>query len=282
MATAAWFVVAPVGESQGTALNPKVPSNAKIVEANVGSAAYNAWTANGSYGGYQVVMGPFATEAEAKQASPPSGLGYLTQAVQTIVSTIPGLAANEPASSAVTSGSAIVAATTGTAGGACLWNLSLPVVGSFCVLTKTEARAMIAGLILGMSGVVGIIGLGLIVVEGFASTGAGQAAGKTLERVGGGLALVPGAEAAGVLVAGAGSAARRGGPRAPQRRQQRAAADQGRAREIAREERQRAAKPPAKPATTPATSKPGQLTDAQRAELRARADQISTRQEPGR
>ena len=215
----------------------------------------------------------FFTSQQAAQNCVNASGGAVSPALQSIAS------AGQTATNAATG---IVAAGKGAPGAACLWNLNLPLVGSFCVLTKTEARAMIAGLILGVSGVVGIIGLGLIVVEGFASTGAGQAAGKTLERVGGSLALVPGAEAAGVLVAGAGSAARRGGPRAPQRRQQRAAADQGRAREIAREERQRAAKPPAKPATTPATSKPGQLTDAQRAELRARADQISTRQEPGR
>jgi len=76
----AWFVVAPVGESQGTFLNPKVPDNSRLAEVATGSAAYNAWVNNGSYDGWQVVMGPFSTEAQAKAAHPPAGLNAILTA----------------------------------------------------------------------------------------------------------------------------------------------------------------------------------------------------------
>jgi len=74
----AWFVIAPVGESQGSPTDPKIPAGSKIVEVATNSAAYSAWLGNGSYNGWQVVMGPFATQAAAKSASPPSGLSYLS------------------------------------------------------------------------------------------------------------------------------------------------------------------------------------------------------------
>jgi hypothetical protein len=76
----AWFVVAPVGESQGSFLNPKVPDNSRIAEVATGSAAYNAWVNNGSYEGWQVVMGPFSSEAQAKAAHPPAGLNAILTA----------------------------------------------------------------------------------------------------------------------------------------------------------------------------------------------------------
>lgn len=75
----AWFVVAPVGASQGSALNPQIPSNSKIVSATVGSPQYNAWVSNGSYKGWQVVMGPFGTKQQAQTAVPPSGLNAVGQ-----------------------------------------------------------------------------------------------------------------------------------------------------------------------------------------------------------
>ncbi len=74
----AWFVIAPVGESQGSPTDPKIPAGSKIVEVATNSAAYSAWLGNGSYNGWQVVMGPFATEAAAKSAAPPAGLSYLS------------------------------------------------------------------------------------------------------------------------------------------------------------------------------------------------------------
>jgi hypothetical protein len=78
MAQKAWWVVAPAnGFNDGTALHPQTPANSKIVEADVGTAAYNAWLGNGSYKGWQVYMGPFPTQQAAKNASPASGLGAI-------------------------------------------------------------------------------------------------------------------------------------------------------------------------------------------------------------
>jgi len=81
MATA-WFVVAPAGASQGTFTDPKVPDNSRIAGVDTSSAAYTAWTGNGAYKGWQVVMGPFPTEAAAKAAHPPAGLRALLTAGQ--------------------------------------------------------------------------------------------------------------------------------------------------------------------------------------------------------
>jgi hypothetical protein len=233
-------------------------------------------------------MGPFSSEAAAKAASPPSGLSAILDFLTTGLSTLPGLALNQPAPAAVTSGSGIVNAVTGADGSACLWNLSLPLVGSFCILTKTEARAMIAGLILGAAGLLGLVGIALVVVEGFERSGAGQAAGKALETTGGILAFVPGAEPAGLALAGAGRVAR-SNPRqsVQQRRQRRQAADRERAVELQRQERQRstATRPSSgstNSATRPAASgQQQQLTEAQRRALAQRASEISTRVEPG-
>jgi hypothetical protein len=90
---------------------------------------------------------------------------------------------------------------------ACLINI--PVAG--CVLTKTQGRAMIAGLIIGASGLVGLIGVMLIVAEGFRKTGAAHAAGGALETAGAATAFVPGLEGAGIALGATGAAARRAG-----------------------------------------------------------------------
>ena len=98
----------------------------------------------------------------------------------------------------------------GTSGGtACL--ISLPVVG--CVLTKTQARALIAGILIGVSGIVGIVGLALLAIEASEKTGVGHAAGSALEVAGAGLAFVPGLEGAGLAVGAVGAGAKRAGSR---------------------------------------------------------------------
>lgn len=78
----AWFVVAPKGESQGSFLNPKIPDNSRLAGVDTTSAAYKAWVGNGAYGNWQVVMGPFPTEAAAKAAHPPAGLSAVLTAAQ--------------------------------------------------------------------------------------------------------------------------------------------------------------------------------------------------------
>jgi hypothetical protein len=77
-----WFVVAPAGESEGSFLDPKIPANTRLAEVAVGSAAYNAWVNNGSYDGWEVVIGPFSTEAQAKAAHPPAGLSAILTAAE--------------------------------------------------------------------------------------------------------------------------------------------------------------------------------------------------------
>lgn len=123
----AWFVVAPAGESQGTFLDPTVPGNAKIVEVATTSAAYRAWVSNGAYQGWQVVMGPFATEAQAKAAEPPAGLAALSTLTVAAASTIAHQAVNSPA----TSPAAIQSEAGGSLGSLFHLNLSWASAGNF-------------------------------------------------------------------------------------------------------------------------------------------------------
>ena len=93
------------------------------------------------------------------------------------------------------------AATGGTSSGKCCL-ITMPIVNT-CILSRTECRALVGGLLGAVSLITGIIGLLLLVVEGFEHTGAGQAAGGALETTGAALAFVPGLEGVGVGVAGA-------------------------------------------------------------------------------
>lgn len=74
-------------------------------------------------------------------------------------------------------------------------------IGQVCLLTRPEARAMLGAAILVAGGLVMLPGLFLI----FAGIGAAiPGAGKAAEMTGAAVALIPGAEAAGVAVASAG------------------------------------------------------------------------------
>jgi hypothetical protein len=84
-------------------------------------------------------------------------------------------------------------------------------VGSFCILSKSEARALVSGLLLVGAAVVTLVGLASLFVVGFEKSGAGSAAGGVLETAGAGLAVVPGAEGAGLALGAAGAGARRAG-----------------------------------------------------------------------
>lgn len=88
--------------------------------------------------------------------------------------------------------------------------ITLPVLGG-CLLTKTNVRAMVAGAGIVVFGVVGIVGLLILVAQAAQKTGAGHAAGGALETAGAALAVVPGAEGAGLALGAAGGAARRAG-----------------------------------------------------------------------
>lgn len=93
-------------------------------------------------------------------------------------------------------------------GDCCL--IKVPVLGA-CIFTRTDARALMGGLVIGAGGLLTIVGLALLMVEGFQRSGAGAAAGRSLETVGAGLAFVPGLEGAGLAVGATGAATKRAG-----------------------------------------------------------------------
>jgi Lysozyme like domain len=99
---------------------------------------------------------------------------------------------------------------------------SVPLVGglapntSFCIVSRTEARAVLGTLLL-VSGAA-ILGLGVIILAayGLKSTGAGKVAGKVMEA-GGAVLAVGGAPEAGAPIAAAGAATSRASSKAPAR-----------------------------------------------------------------
>lgn len=101
--------------------------------------------------------------------------------------------------------STVASSAAGAAGGSSPCLVKIPVTGG-CLLSKTQARAIIAGMIIGLSAVVGIVGLALITVDAMERTGAGKAAGKTLDTV----SMLAGP--AGTVIRGATARARRGDP----------------------------------------------------------------------
>jgi len=160
----------------------------------VGGAGWHELNISGSASASQA--------AAAAQAEFPSGAAPTTAGIT-------------PARVAGTAASEAAQAVTGSPSSCCL--LNVPYLNA-CLFTRTEARALIGGLLVGAAGILTIVGLSLLVVEGFQRTGAGNAAGRSLETVGAGLAFIPGAEAAGIAVGGAGAAARRAGSSSGARR----------------------------------------------------------------
>lgn len=100
-------------------------------------------------------------------------------------------------------------------------SVSVPLIGSLsagpaCLFSRSNARAIIGGLLVVNAGIIGLAALAVLAV-GIGMRAAGPL-GKAAEGVGGALMLVPGAEGAGVAIAGAGRAARN--PAAEGRRRQ--------------------------------------------------------------
>ena len=99
-----WFVVYPASEHPGNAF----PANARIVSAQEGSPAYNAWTANGAYTiagvSWQVDAGPFATRKQAQQWAP-KPLGVFDWVAGAIAGVLIGAGHQQP-SAAVAGGEA--------------------------------------------------------------------------------------------------------------------------------------------------------------------------------
>ena len=157
--------------------------------------------------------GPYPTQAAAAAAGVQTS-GGLGKGVNPISGTA-------PPGTAPPSGGGQVSATPSnlaSSGSPCLValptvNLLVTSVNGACILTKTNVRAMVGGMILGASGILAIVGLSLLVVEGFQQSGAGEAGGRSLGAVGAGLAFVPGLEPAGLAVGAAGAAAKRAGSR---------------------------------------------------------------------
>lgn len=108
-----------------------------------------------------------------------------------------------------------------------LSGLHIPLLNSpdnLCFLTRTNARAFMGGIILMGSSVIGLAAVVLLAAAGFGHSGAGEAAGRGAEAVGGAVSLVPGAEAAGAGIALAGHRAKSAGkPGAASRAQDRGA-----------------------------------------------------------
>jgi hypothetical protein len=85
-------------------------------------------------------------------------------------------------------------------------------VGQFCLFTRTEARALIGGMILTAGSGIMLVGLGVLVAAGFARSGAGKAAGRAVggaaELAGAGAAVL-GAPEIGAPIAAAGAGVRK-------------------------------------------------------------------------
>jgi hypothetical protein len=148
-------------------------------------------TTNGN--GANVIAGPYNTEASAKAAAAKvNGLQSITGWRGTIAELGAG------ANLLINPGS----------GSACLW--TLPLVG--CVIKKTQMRAILGGLIIGASGLIGLVAAAVLISKTAAGSAAAQKAGGlaggALEGVGLAASVV-GAPEVGVAIAGAGHSVRK-------------------------------------------------------------------------
>lgn len=68
-----WFVVVPAGDPQGGSyLGPQIPNCFRIVAVPAASTPYHAWCHNEPYEGWRPIMGPFASEDQARSQAPPA------------------------------------------------------------------------------------------------------------------------------------------------------------------------------------------------------------------
>jgi len=118
----------------------------------------------------------------------------------------------------------------------CIWGfpgIQMPIIGNvgqFCLFSKSQARAFIGVGFMGLAALLAMPGVALIVAA--AGTRTLGAAGPVLERTGAAVAFIPGAEAAGVAIAGAGRAGRSSAQQTQRRRQRRASGDASYEREF--------------------------------------------------
>lgn len=86
-----------------------------------------------------------------------------------------------------------------------------PTIGGGCIITRSEARALVgAGLMLIGGGLL-LIGTLILAAYGLKGSGAGQKAATAAQAVGGAVALVPGGEPAGAVIAATATAAKQRG-----------------------------------------------------------------------
>jgi tail lysozyme len=159
--------------------------------------------------------GNFAANYEKCATCQPGGAQFQARVANTL--TLAGWAKSGNWPRSVGGGARIGPGAIGTSPGPgstpdCLWkiDLNIPLIGgNVCLLTKSEARALIGAGILLAGGM-----LGLATVAVLAATVGVKAAGPVgaaAEGVGGAVALIPGAEPAGLAIAGAGAAAKKAG-----------------------------------------------------------------------
>lgn len=99
MATAtSWWLISPVGESQGTASAPVVPVGTILYSTPASGATYTTLlndgtiTVNGKQ--YQTFTGPFPSEAAAKSSKLVSGLSWIGTELEAGVGTITNTGVN--------------------------------------------------------------------------------------------------------------------------------------------------------------------------------------------
>jgi hypothetical protein len=66
---------------------------------------------------------------------------------------------------------------------ACAANLSIPLLGDFCLLSKAQARGLVGGLLMFGGALLTLPGLIVLVAAGFRGSGAAQVAGKAAEAI---------------------------------------------------------------------------------------------------
>jgi hypothetical protein len=165
---ASWWVVTYTASSGGA-----LQLGTVIVQAASNGAARTAAAAQLPAGDQiGAARGPYPSQAAAASAGVKTSGG-----IGKGVNPLPGTGA--PGTSPPSGGGQVAAGTASSPGSPCLIsypsaNLLVTSVGGGCLLTKTNVRAMVGGLIIAAGGLVAIIGIALLVAEGFQKSGAQQ------------------------------------------------------------------------------------------------------------
>lgn len=85
---------------------------------------------------------------------------------------------DQPGNGAVSTTDAVLTSATSSTGPAspeCAWGAHIPVYGDTCIMSKVNVRAMLAVLLIGGGALIAVVGIGLLIAEGFQSTSVGSA-----------------------------------------------------------------------------------------------------------